>query len=272
MLNFILNPFLNAFMQRALIELVLIAFISGLVGTFLVLKNTAFISEGLSHGVYPGIVLSFIFGINNLIGAMFVGILSILGITITSRNRNVSENNAIVIFFTTLFAIGVILRSIAINTAISLTDFLIGNILGVSNSDILITLIFTIFIFIVFARFLKEFIITAFDKEYANALGINTDGLDLLLNIIIAITVVISIQAVGNILVIALLILPAVTARLAVKKVNDMILLTIVLSLIGSVLGLYLSYYLNIATGATIIIVLSSFFFLTLGFKKLARL
>lgn len=272
MLDFLINPFLNTFMQRALIELLLIAFISGLVGTFLVLKNTAFISEGLSHGVYPGIVLSFVFGINNLIGAMVVGILSILGITLTSRDRKVSENNAIVIFFTTLFAVGVILRSLTINTAVSLTDFLIGNILGVSDTDILITFIFTLIISIIFYKLFKSFIIAAFDKEYANALGIKTDRLDLILNIVIAISVVISIQAVGNILVIALLIVPAVTARLVVKKVNDMVILTIILSLIGSILGLYFSYYLNIATGATIILVLSSFFFITLGVKKLFRI
>ncbi len=258
-------------MQRALLELVLISIIAGLIGTFLVLKNTAFISEGLSHGVYPGIVLSFVFGVSNIIGAMIVGILSIVGITLTSRDKRISENNSIVIFFTTLFALGIIIRGLTVNTAASLSEFLIGNILGVSALDLLITLIFTIVLVITFTMFYKRFVIAAFDKEYADALGINTNRLDLLMNIFVAITVVISIQAVGNILVIALLIIPSVTSRLMVRRIDEMIYLTILLSLISSVIGLYLSYYLNIPTGATIILVLSSIFFLTLGFKKLFR-
>lgn len=269
MIEFLINPFLNTFMQRALLELVLISIIAGLIGTFLVLKNTAFISEGLSHGVYPGIVLSFVFGVSNIVGAMIVGVLSIVGITLTSRDKKISANNSIVIFFTTLFAIGIIIRGLTVNTAASLSEFLIGNILGVSAVDIIITFIFTIVLVATFVILYKKFVITAFDKEYADALGINTNRLDLLMNIFVAITVVISIQAVGNILVIALLIIPAITARLLVKQIDEMIYLTILLSLISSIVGLYLSYYLNIPTGATIILVLSSVFFITFALKRI---
>jgi ABC-type Mn2+/Zn2+ transport system permease subunit len=260
-MDFLLKPFEYIFMQRALIELVLLSILTGVVGTFLVLRNSAFISEGLSHGVYPGIVVSFILRINSLVSAIFFGVLTVLGITLVSRNKKITENNAIVILFTTLFALGIIIRKF-VNTAQSLSDFLIGNIIGISSDDVLITLLVVITVVVIFCLFQRQLIISTFDKVFATSLGIKVWLVDLTFNILVAITVVIAIQAVGNILVIALLIIPPLIARILTKNIYSMITASILLTLVCSIIGIYISYYLNYPVGATVILFASFLFFL----------
>src|SRR5260221_12211308 len=173
MLDLLIKPFEYSFMQKALVEILLVSLITGIIGTFLVLKNLAFISEALSHAVFPGIVLSFMLQINLIIGALVAGILSVAGISIIS-SKKLKENTSVGIFFSSAFALGVILISTLKNYTGDLASFLIGNILGVSIQDILITLILSLIIIFVIVKYYKEFLITTFDPLFAQSLGINT--------------------------------------------------------------------------------------------------
>ncbi len=270
MFDTILQSFQYSFMQRALIEVLLISFLAGIIGTFLVLKNSAFITEGLSHGVYPGIVISFLLNINLIIGAVLVGMLAVIGISITSQNKKIKENTSIAIFFSSLFAIGLLLRSFVTNNAGNLADFITGNILSITTDDIIITLFFVFAVLLIFFVFYREFLLSTFDPIFAQSLGINVKVFDILFNIIVSISVVISITAVGNILVVALFIIPGATSRLLNKNVAGMMVTSITITLISGVLGLLFSNLFNIAAGASIVLV-SSLIFFSINFIVSAR-
>lgn len=272
LIDILTQPFQYSFMQRALIEVLIISIITGVIGTFLVLKNLAFISEALSHAVFPGIIVSFILKIDLIIGALAAGLLAVIGINITSSNKKISENTATGIMFSSAFALGVVLISFLKNYTGDLASFLIGNILGVSNNDLIISIIFAVFTLLIFALFYKQILITSFDSEFAKALGIKVKWIEFLFNVLVAVAIVIAIQAIGNVLVVALLIIPPATARLFNKRVPDIILYSVLITLSSSIVGLYLSYYLNVSAGASIVLTSSVIFFIFLAISNLFRL
>lgn len=253
--SLITTPLEYTFMQYALLEVVLIAILTGIVGSFMVLRNLAFISEALSHAIFPGVVISFILQINLAIGAIAAALLTAVGIGVTTREKKISETTATGILFSSAFALGIILISTTDNYHTSLANFLVGDILGVNSSDILLTLAAMLFILGFIALFYKQLLLTIFDPIFARAMKIRVNLIEFALLLLISLTIVVSLPAVGNILVVAMLIIPASAAKLTAKHVPQMLLLAVIYSLIAGILGIYISYYLNIATGATIVLV-----------------
>lgn len=265
------EPLAYTFMRNALIEIVLISILVGVVGTFIILKNLAFISEALAHAVFPGVVVAFLMKINLLLGAFAAAILTVLGIGITSNDKKISESTATGIFFSTAFAIGIVLISSTQNYRANLTSFLIGDVLSVTQTDIFITAIVAAIVIGIITVFYKRFVLISFDQTYARSIGLKVKRLNFLLLFCIAASIVVSIQVVGNILVIALLIIPAAAARLTAKRIPSMLKLAIIYSLIWGVVGLYASYYLEVAAGAMIVLCNSAWFsliFLLTRFRK----
>lgn len=267
----LLEPLKYEFFQRALIEVLLIATLTALVGSFVVVRNLAFITEAISHGVFPGVVISYLVKVDILLGAIVTGIISVLGIAAITKNRSISENNAIGIILATLFAIGVALISTLSNFKTNLSNLLVGDILGVSWTDIGVTIFALISLLILFKLFFKSLHIVAFDSEYARSVGIHVNRMDLLLYISIAIVVVVSVQLVGTLLVVAMTVIPATTARISSKNLSEIVIKAITGSICFSIIGLFLSYYFEIAASASIVLVNAGVLYLTLGIKGLKR-
>lgn len=253
-------PLQQEFMQRAFLEMALLAVVCGVVGTFVVLKGIAFIVDGLSHAVLPGIAVAYLFGISLLTGALVAGVVVALAISGSARNRQVSEDSAIGIFFTGAFSLGVII--ISKNQARSLSEVLFGQIFGVSEGDLWTTALIGGAITLLVLALRKELLLAAFDNQLGRAMGLPVGWLDILLYVLVALTVVIALPAVGNILVLSLLITPAATARIITDRFYPMLALAIICAWVAGFFGLYLSYHAGWAGGASVV-VLATVMFLT---------
>lgn len=260
-MNILLDPLKYQFMQYSFIQLILISFLAGIVGVFLILRNWSFIAEALSHAVFPGIIISFLLKINLFIGAVFTAIIAVLGINSISTNKKVTENTATGILFTSAFAFGVVILSSIRNFNVQLSQFIIGNILGITKEDIILTAVVLLLAIVIVGFLFNRIILSIVDPDFAESIGINIKVVNIILYILIALTIVVSIQAIGNILQVALLIIPSATARLLSKNVKRMIFYSIIVNLISSFVGLYISYYFNLSAGATIVLVSAVIFF-----------
>ncbi len=256
-------PFEQEFMRRALLEIALLAIVSGVVGTFVVLKGIAFIVDALSHAILPGIALAYLFGFSLLTGALVAGVVVALAISGVAHTGQVSEDSAIGIFFTGAFSLGVILISKTVSR--SLSDILFGQIFGVSEGDLWTTFLIGGGMVVAVLALRKELLLSAFDSQQARAMGLPVDGLNLLLYVLVALTVVISLPAVGNILVLSLLITPAATARLLTDRFYRVMGLAIGCALLTGAGGLYLSYHAGWAGGASIVMLSTLLFLVVLA-------
>ncbi len=260
MFDWLIAPFQFAFMQRALLESILMGLTCGAIGSYVVLRGMAFLGDALAHAIFPGVVIAFLLGANLSLGALLVGILTVLAIGSIARNRRVSEDSAIGVLFTGAFALGIVLISQVKDYTGNLADFLVGQVLGVSNSDLVVSGIVAALVLAGMIFFAKELILIAFDREMAEAMGLPVALLDLGLLLGIALTIIVSLQAVGNILVVAMLVTPAATARLWTDRLTVLIVLSATLGVIAGVGGLLISYYANTATGGTIVLVITVLF------------
>lgn len=261
----------QVFVQRSLVEMFLIAIICGVISSYVVLRGVAFLTSALSHAIFPGIVISFILGGDLFWGALVAGLVVVVGVSLVERNRQVSENSAIGVLYIGAFAIGIVLiSSLTQSNAAGLENFLFGQLFGIGWSDILSTLL--VGIIVVGAIFLlrKEFLLTSFDNTMANAMGYPARWLNLGFLILVTLTVVTGIPAVGNILMIALVITPGAIARLLTRRLPNMMLIGTLSVLIASLVGIFLSYFLDLAPGACVVVVLTALFLLALLFN-LAR-
>lgn len=259
-MNALTEPLEYAFMQRALIEIVLVGSLCGLVGCFVVLRGLAFIGDALAHAVFPGVVLSYMAEKSILIGAFVFGAFTALGVGILARSRRVSEDSAIGVIFAAFFAVGVVLISREAGFKKDLGSLLFGNVLGVSQSDVMWTGIIAAAVAGLVLLFLKEFTLVAFDATMARAAGYPVFALDLLLLLLVAATIVASLQTVGNILILALLVTPPATARLLTDRLGRMMLYSMATAIGSGIVGLYISYHANTAAGATIVLVATAAF------------
>lgn len=248
------QPLQYAFIQRGLLEVVLMGILCGAMGAFVVARGLGFIGDAVAHAIFPGIVIAYMAKFNFLLGAIFFGLLTALGIGVVSANRRVKEDTAIGVLFAGMFALGVVLISSTRSYTTDLGSFLFGNVLGVSNEDLLLTFGLGMLIVLIVFLFFKELLFAAFDRTMAMAVGLPVVWLDQLLLLLLTLTIVVSLQAVGNILVVAMLITPAATARLLVERFRTMIWLSAAIGALCGVAGLYISYYLNLASGATIVL------------------
>jgi len=254
------DPLQYGFMQRALLEVILMGLTCGVIGAYVVLRGMAFLGDALSHAIFPGVVIAFLLNINLSLGALVFGILTVLGIAGIARNRRVSEDSAIGVLFTGAFALGVVLISQVKGYTGNLADFLVGQVLGVSTTDVLISLAVAVLVLGALAFFNKELVLTAFDREMAEAMGLPVALLDMGLLLGIALTIIVSLQAVGNILVVAMLVTPAAAARLWTDRLPVMMALSALFGILAGIGGLLISYHGNYAAGGTIVLLVTLLF------------
>ena len=257
------------FMQNALIAGLLAAVACGIVGVYVVVKKVVFISGGIAHASFGGIGLGYLLGINPVLGAMFFTIASALGIGLVTRRTRLPEDTAIGILWAMGMALGIIFIGLAPGYAPDLFSYLFGNILTVPAFDLMIMLILDAIIIILVFLFYKEFLFLSFDEEFSTVTGVPTERLYLLLLCLVALTVVVLIRVVGIILVIALLTIPAALARQFTYDLKKMMLLAILAGGVFTFCGLWLSYLLDLASGATIILVSGTVLFISFGISKL---
>jgi manganese/iron transport system permease protein len=273
----LLEPFTIPYMQRALVEVVVLGALAGAVGVFVVLRRLAFVGEALTHTVFPGVVIAHLLGQSLLLGALAFGVLTAVLLTALGRHRRVGADAALAILLTSCFALGVVLVSRTRGYTADLTLFLFGRVLAVDRADLLQSLTVAAVAALVLAGLRKELLLRAFDPDGAEAMGYRTAALDLVLNLLIALVVVAAVQAVGTILVIALIVVPAATARLLTDRVASMTALACLLGATGGWLGLAVSYEvsvdhdLRLAAGATIVVVLVGLFLVAAVIAPLRR-
>lgn len=266
MFDFVLEPFDYPFMQRALAEVVIVGVICGFVGCFVVLRGMAFIGDALAHAVFPGVVLSYMADRSILIGAFVFGIFTAIGVGFVSRTRRVSEDSAIGVIFAAFFALGVVLISRQAGFQKDLDSLLFGNVLAVTQDDVIVTLGIGVAILAILFVLLKELTLVAFDPTMARTAGYPVFALDMLLLLLVAATIVASLQAVGNILILALLVTPPAAARLLTDHLGRMMALSVVLAVASGLIGLLVSYHADTAAGGTIVLTTTAFFVAALVF------
>ncbi len=259
------EPLGYAFIQRAMLALVLVGGINAIVGCFVVVRGMAFFGDALSHAILPGIAVSYTasggyVGSNLFVGGLGAGIVSALVIAWLTRNKELKEDSAVAIVFVTMFALGIAIVSTQGSYTADLTHILFGSINGISENDLLLMATMAAVVAVIIVLLYKEFLVISFDLSLAHSLRLPVEILRLTLLILIAVTIVFSLQAVGIALMLALLITPAATARLLVKRLHHMIVIACLIGIVSGVVGFYASYYLDIPSGACIVLTLSTFF------------
>jgi len=258
------DPLQYEFMQRAFMEMAIIGVLCGLVGCFVVLRGLAFIGDALAHAVFPGVVLAYVADRSILIGAFIFGSLTAIGIGVLSRSRRVSEDSAIGVIFASFFALGVVILSRQAGFRQDLASLLFGNILGVSWNDVWVSLVVAIIVSGILLALLKEFTLVAFDSTMARAAGYPVFALDILLLLLVSGTIVVSLQTVGNILILALVVTPPAAARLLTDRLGRMMLASVAIAVGSGILGLYISFHAGTAAGATVVLTATAAFLVCL--------
>jgi manganese/iron transport system permease protein len=269
-MHYVTDPLQFEFMRRALIAVVLTGIAAGVLGSYVVLRGLAFIGDALTHAVFPGIVVAVAIGRSILLGALVVGIATALGIATISRSRRVSEDTAIGILFAAMFALGVVLVSTLAAYQRDVADLLFGQILAVSRTDLYLAGGTTAVALLATALLNKEFSLIGFDRDMAQAMGYPVFLLDLILLGLITLAIVVSLQAIGNILVLAMLVTPAATARLLTQRLATMQLLSAALGVVAGVVGLYISFWWNVASGGAVVLTATAIFFAVFAAVELA--
>lgn len=268
MLEALIEPLQYSFMQRSLAIAVLVGIICAVVGSYLMVQRLALLGDAISHSVLPGLAIAFIVGADIFVGAFIAGVISTIVITVIRTRSPIKEDAAMGIVFSAFFALGITLITIIQkDNKIDLNHFLFGNILGVTVTEVRNTAIISAFVIAVVVLLYKELLFYTFDPLGAQAAGLPVNLLNFGLMVLIALTIVASLKAVGVILVLALLITPGATAYLLVKQLNQMMILGAVIGVVASIWGMYISYFFNLPSGPAIVLVASGFFTLALLFS-----
>ncbi|GAC1407778.1 MAG: metal ABC transporter permease [Candidatus Velthaea sp.] len=267
----LLAPFAEEFMQRGFIAALVVGLLCSTMGTFVVLRKLSFIGDGLAHASFAGIVIAYLKGFNYAVGAGIVSVITALGIGFVHRRAKVSLDTSIGVLFTGAFALGIFLMSRAPNARVDLQSYLFGYILGVSRQDLIVIVGLGILVALVVAALFRPLVYTSFDPVVAQASGINATFVDDALLVLLSLTIIVSIQAVGIILVAALLVTPAATAAQLTRRFVPMMLLSACFGVVSAVGGLYLSYTFSSSSGATIVLLATLLFFAAIGVRAMRR-
>ncbi|MFS0518269.1 metal ABC transporter permease [Nostoc sp. UIC 10607] len=268
MLQALIEPLQYGFMQRSLVIAILVGMLCAVVGSYLMVQRLALLGDAISHSVLPGLAIAFMVGANIYVGAFIAGVLSTMAIAWIRVQSPIKEDAAMGIVFSAFFALGITLITvIQKDNKIDLNHFLFGNILGVTIDEVRDTAIIAAIVLIVVVLLYKELLFYTFDPLGAQAAGLPVNRLNFGLMVLIALTIVASMKAVGVILVLSLLITPGATAYLLVKRLNYVMILGAVIGVISSISGMYLSYFYNLPSGPAIVLVVSGFFILALLFS-----
>lgn len=262
MSDFLWLPFSYGFMQRGFAAAVIVGALCALVGCYVVLRSMAFMGDAMAHAILPGIAIAYLLSGNLLIGALIAAIAVALGIGFFSQGGAIKEDTAIGILFSAALALGVALISSIRTYAVDLSHILFGNVLGVSPSNLWLIGSLAAAVILTVVIFYRPFLVVTFDPVLAKTLRMPTGLLRNLMLILLSVTIVISLQTVGIGLVAAMLVTPAAAAYMLTRRLPVMMAFSILFGVFSGIIGLYLSYYLNIASGASIVLVATLIFLL----------
>lgn len=249
-----------AFMQRALVTAVIVGAVCAVVGVYVVLRGMAFIGDAVAHSVFPGVAAAYVLGLPLVAGGIVAGLATSLSVAVVSQQRRLKEDSVIGVFFAFAFGLGIVLVSSQSNYTGDLSSFLFGQILAVSDADVVTIACFGGALIGVTLLLRHQLTAVCLDRQTAQAMGLPVYWLDMALYSMVTVAIVMSLQAVGNILVLALLITPAATARLLTDRLSTMMLLSVLIGVTGSIAGLFISYYADVASGGMIVLVLTAMF------------
>jgi ABC-type Mn2+/Zn2+ transport system permease subunit len=259
-MSWLTNTFSDSFAQRALLEAVMVGIVSGVIGVHVLLRRLPFFTLAMGHATFPGVVLAALAGVNLLLGAGVFGMLVVVAVALLGARDRIDDTSAIGVVLAGAFALGVLLLSAQSGFSKDLSAYLVGSIVTVQPVDLVITAITGVIVLGALAAFHKELVLGAFDPDGMAALGYPAVTLDIVMLLLIELVVVTSVPAVGTILSVALITAPAATARLWTNRLGLTMLLSGGLGALSGAIGLVLSRNLNIAAGATIVLVSAGFF------------
>ena len=264
LIDLIAQPLSHPFMVRGLVAALLVGVVCAILGTYVVLRGMAFLGDALAHSILPGVAVGYLVG-GGARGPLFwwamgTGVVAALGIGAIARRGEIKEDTAIGVIFAGMLALGVALISTARSYSVDLAHFLFGDVLGVAARDLVLTGVFGALVLLIVFAFYKEFLVLSFDPILAATLRLPTRFFDYLLLVMLAVTVVISLQTVGVALMVAMLVTPGATALLLTRRLPAMMAVSAGIGVLSAIAGLYLSYYANVASGAAIVLVATALF------------
>ena len=267
----LLEPLQYAFVQRALLAAVLVALVCASVGVFVVLRGLAFLGDAIAHAAFPGVVIAFLMKINIVIGGSIAAVASALAIGAVARRSGLKEDTAIGVVFSGMFAVGIVLFSSIRTYTGDLLGILFGDVLGVAADQLVLAAITAAIVLVGLWIIWRQLVFVSFDPIGAAAAGLNTLRYDTLLLGLIGLAIAVSVQIVGVVLVVAMLVTPAATARLLAQDLRALVIGALVVAVVSSIAGIWLSYYVNAASGGTIVLVATTLFGLVWIARGVAR-
>ena len=253
-MSWLTDPWQYAFMQHAFLAILLVGIICGAIGVFVILRGYSFLGDALAHAIFPGVVITFILGGNFLIGALIAAVIVSTLIGVVSHSGRINNDTAIGVLFAGSFALGIALMSLQSGYVRDLNAFLFGSILGVSRDDLWLTALVGAIVLGTLVLFRREITLISFDRVFARSTGLNLWWFDQLFLVLLAMAIVISLQTVGNILVLAMLVTPAATARMLTDNLRRMIALSSTLGALSGLIGLYISFYQGVPSGSAVVL------------------
>jgi manganese/iron transport system permease protein len=265
-MNWLIQPLQYEFMIRGMLASVMVGILCAVMGTYVVLRGMAFLGDAMAHAILPGVAIAFLLHGNLLVGAVIAAVIIALSIGFFSKGGAVREDTAIGILFAAALSLGVALISSIQTYAVDLSHILFGNVLGVSVSDLWMTAGLGVLILAAVALLYKQFLVISFDPILAATLRLPAELLRNLMLVLLALTVVVSLQTVGVGLAAAMLVTPAATAYLLTRRLWPMMLVSAIIGAVSSLIGLYVSYYINIVSGSAIVLTATAIFLLVFLF------
>jgi manganese/iron transport system permease protein len=265
-IEWLAKPLTYEFMQRGLIASTLVGVLCAIVGCYVVLRGMAFLGDALAHAILPGVAIAYLFNGNLLLGALIAAVVVALLIGALSRQGTIKEDTAIGILFAAALSLGVLLISSIRTYAVDLTHILFGNVLGVSTEDLIMTAMLGAAVLGFITVFYREFLVMSFDPVLAATLRMRAERFRTLMLILLALTIVVSLQTVGVSLVAAMLVTPGAAAYLLTRRLSSMMMISALIGAVSSAAGLYLSFYLSVASGAAVVLTATAIFLLAFLF------
>lgn len=272
MMDWVLAPLAYAFMQYGLIAALMIGILCSIIGCYVVLRSMAFLGDAMAHAILPGVSVAYLLHGNLTVGALIAAVLVALGIGFVSHKGTIKEDTTIGIIYTAALALGIALISSIRTYAVDLTHILFGNVLGVGERELWMTAIIGSIVLIITLLCYKPFLVISFDPILAQTMRLPVEFFRNLMLILLALTIVVSMQTVGVGLVAAMLVTPATTSYLLTYRLPTMMALSALIGALSSLIGLYASYYLNISSGSAIVLVATIFFLLAFLFSPRQRM
>ena len=267
MIDYTLGPFQYGFMVRALIVSVLVGVMCPILGAYVITRGRAFMGDALAHSVLPGMVVAFLLGISPFFAAVPAGIVIALLMGTVSRRTGISEDTSIGIVFAGMFALGLVMLSRATSVNVNIEDLLLGQVLGVTQTDVYVSVALTALVLAGLYAFHRQLVYTTFDEVGASVVGIKTNLIEYVLLALLALVIVIGIQAAGIVLVMAMLITPAATGYLLARRFVGVMIIGALVGAASAIVGLYLSFHADLPSGPSMALLATLMFTIAAVFK-----